>query len=232
MRSNIEWSGALSLLVPDAIFLLIQPKIVFNSSEAPHAEKTQPDTHHPSLLCTWFSRLCSFSSSLVTHAQDSILFCMTLILILCSVRLFSPCAHMLHLFSLSFHHLISSHFISWFLPVSTSENPNHFEPSCFFLTLVRLDVSVLVNIYNAYADSLRLASKRVIWFGNAFPKQISTDFTLLEFQRKKHSPRLGHIGDILKTKDGELMNDDSSFYGQLNWQSACMIRSTMETIWV
>lgn len=66
-------------------------------------------------------------------------------------------------------------------------------------------MSVLVSIYNAYADSLRLASKRVIQFGNAFPKHISTNFTLLEFQRKKHGPGLGHIGDTLNAKSGELM---------------------------
>lgn len=69
------------------------------------------------------------------------------------------------------------------------------------LNLVYLDVSVLVSIYNTYANSLRLAAKRVVWFENAFPKQISTSFALQEFQRKKHDPELGY----LNAKGGECM---------------------------
>lgn len=73
MWSNIEWNGALSFPVPVAIFLLIQPKTVFNSSEAPYVEKTNLTPHYLSLLCTWFSCLCSSSSFLITCPYISFL---------------------------------------------------------------------------------------------------------------------------------------------------------------
>lgn len=86
-------------------------------------------------------------------------------------------------------------------------------------------LSLLVSAHNAYADSRRLVSKTVIWFGNASSKQVS-NFTFLKFHRKNSWPNQGAahiIDDILRGKE----NWESLFFPwAVKWGSAWVTGSS------